>query len=544
MASDDTTFKANCQRNRTCSRGASNTMRLNPWRLEPIDLRRFMRLGVEHIYHGAVDRRRGCLPFATFNLTDPPACAKHDYWGSPHIAGRFCDALAVTSDIVDVPADHEVIDGLRKLLHDSLDNPSELPFDSFPWPPDDKRTALMHNCREVLLGLLGLWQWQGCEHSEVLARKLVRTIEKMTCQSDAFPSWILHEDGWAKPEPDKLNYTTGRLIGALVAYYRVTEDEMAIDLAKRFAEMNIRETFTAEGRLTTAAGMHLHSTEGTMASLLDLGVLLGDERYLQIGKQIYDVGLVPWRTSYGWAKEMTEEKDASKSNRGEANNTGDFIEAALRLGQAGYPQYYSDAERFIRNGLLASQVVETDWIPQSDLADEKDVVYSNIRQRAKGAFAFTTPNGYHSYNTDLVGGSLQSLSQAYRQIVTNDALGVHVNMHFHCDSPWLTLRCHMPEEGRLEIHMLEEASLYVRLSDDLNRQDVMLQVNGKHQTAEWKASELFVGRLSPADAVVVMFPLHKRQTQEATPEHGTFDIDWIGDTIVGMTPMQGNISLY
>ena len=56
----------------------------------------------------------------------------------------------------------------------------------------------------------------------------------------------------------------------------------------------------------------------------------------------------PFRSSYGWVKEfiwapwLAEPLQAAgyagfDINRGEANNTGDLIEAALLLGQAGYP---------------------------------------------------------------------------------------------------------------------------------------------------------------------------------------------------------------
>jgi len=498
-----------------------------------------MRLGIEHIYQGAVDRRRGCLPFVRFNLTESPTWARHEWWGSPHMVGRFLDALALTAEMVDVPADEEVIDGLRALLHGSLDNPSGLPFDSLPGP-DGERTAPMHTCREVLLGLLGLWQWRKCDRSKVLATKLVRTIEEVTRPTGVYPSATLGPKGWAAPQPGELNYTCGRFIGALLAYYRTTQDAMAIDLAKRFADANIKETFTPEGELTAAAGAHLHSTEGTMTAILDLGVVTGEDRYFQIARRVYDVGLKRWRTSYGWAKESR----GDSPGRGEANNTGDFTEAALILGQNGYPQYYRDAERFIRNGLLASQIVATDWIVPSSESDTDEYVYSDIRRRAKGAFAFTMPNGYHSYNTDLMGGALQSLAQAYRQIVSRDSAGVHVNMLFSCDSPWVSLRSGVPEEGRLEIRALQACTLFVRLADDAARPGVVLHVNGQPRTPQWKESELGVGEVTPGATVTIAFPLSKCRTHEAAPGDKPSEIDWIGDTIVAMQPKQGIIALY
>jgi hypothetical protein len=368
----------------------------------------------------------------------------------------------------------------------------------------------------------------------------VRRIEAVTRKTGTFPAATLGEGGWVAPKSGELNMTSGRLIGALVAYYRASKDGTALDLAKRFAEVNIKQTFTPKGELTPAAGTHLHSTEGTMMALLDLGVLLGEERYLHVAKQVYDNGLKRWRTSWGWAKETPDES----AGRGEANNTGDFIEAALLLAQAGPPEYLRDAERFIRNGLLASQVVETDWIVQSNEADTEEDVYSDIRRRVRGAFAFTTPNGYHSYNSDLMGGALQSLAQAYRQIVSRDAAGVRVNLLFSCDSPWLSLRSQLPKEGRLDIQMRKATTLSVCLPEDVARQNVVVQVDGQSRAAQWKGTELALGQLTPPATVTIVFPLTKRNVSETPRGFGAYEVDWVGDTIVAMQPGEGKISLF
>lgn len=455
------------------------------------------------------------------------------------MVGRFLDALAVTSDWIDMPVDEEVVDGLRTLLHKSLDNPAGFPFDAGVDPALQKRAVAMHHCRETLLGLVALWQWRKCDQSAKLARKLVRTIEQVTRKTGTFPSELLTENGWSKPEPNTLNTTSGRLIGGLIAYYRASKDGLAIELAKRFADINIKETLTSEGELTPAAGTHLHSTEGTVTALLDLGVLTGEKRYFEIAKRAYDVGLRPWRTSWGWAKESRD----NNPGRGEANNTGDFVEAALILGANGYPRYFREAERFIRNGLLASQIVTTDWIVPSKEHDTDECVYSDIRRRVRGAFAFTTPNGYHSYNTDLMGGAMRSLAQAHRQIITQDVAGVHINMLFGCDSPWLSLRSSLPKAGRLDLQVRKPATVFVRL-DEENQQNIVVSVDGKQQPAKWKNGELALGQLTPKTEVAILLPLPNRRTTETPRGFGAYQVDWAGDTIVAMQPSEGVVPLY
>lgn len=518
-------------------------LRLNDLRLKATDMRQSIRLGVEHICQGAVNRRRGCLPLVRFNLTESPAWARHEYWGSPHMVGRFLDALAVSAPILDLPADEEVVEGLRQLLHECLDHPSGFAFDTLPDPHTGQRGAGMHNCREVLLALTGLTQWRGCEQSQALARRFVRAIEEATRETGTFPAPILLDYGWAA-QPAQENHPnthSGRLIGALVKYYRVTHDPVALDLAVRFADHNIAHTFTPEGELTEAAGEHLHSTEGTVTAIIDLGVLTGEADYVQIGKRLYDVGLRPWRTSFGWAKEGRNER----RDRGEANNTGDFIEAALLLGQAGYQEYFGDAERFIRNGLLASQIVNTDWIPPYDgTPDTEDHLYSDVHLRAKGAFAFTTPNDYHSYNTDLVGGAVQSLCEAWQAILTEDQAGLHVNMLFSRESEALALCSCLPEEGRVEITMHRAHPLFVRLPSWLERERLQVRVNGERRAPGLHRREIFLPDLAPGNRVELTFEQDRRQTTEKARGFETYRIDWVGDTIVDMEPQGSIVRLY
>ena len=516
------------------------SQRLNDLRLKAIDLRQFIRLGVEHIYHGAINRRRRCLPLVRFGLTESPPWGRHEYWGSPHMVGRFLDALAVSAPIIDVPDDEEAVDGLSKLLFACLDNPTGFAFDTLP-NPEGKRSAAMHHCRELLLALTGLMQWKNCGKSRELAHQFVRTIEAATRETGTFPASQLFEDGWAEQPAEEIypNTHSGRLIGALVKYYRVTNAPVALDIAIRFAEHNIAHTFTPEGELTKFAGGHLHSTEGTVTAIIDLGILTNESYYIDLGKRLYDVGLRPWRTSFGWAKESR----SSSEGRGEANNTGDFIEAAVLLGQAGYREYFSDAECMIRNGLLASQIVNTDWIPEYDgTPDTDDVIFSDVKSRARGAFAFTTPNDYHSYNTDLVGGAVQSLCEAWNAIFTKDQSGLHVNLLFSKESEQITMRSYLPEEGRLEITLHQAYSLFIRIPSWLSRDTLQVFVNGQIRSPRFHRHEVFIQEIAPGDKVELTFhQAEHRTTESAAGYDKPYEIDWLGDTIINISP-QGRIA--
>ena len=62
--------------------------------------------------------------------------------------------------------------------------------------------------------------------------------------------------------------------------------------------------FGADGSIADAAGTHMHSITGTITGLIDYGILVGDETIIEGARSAYDVGMRPFRSSYGWVKEF------------------------------------------------------------------------------------------------------------------------------------------------------------------------------------------------------------------------------------------------
>jgi hypothetical protein len=519
--------------------------RMNDLRLNPVDLRNHIRLGVHHVYHGAVNRSRGFLPLVTFELLKHPIHVCHLWWGTPHMVGRYLDALAVASEVIEFSEDREADEALAGFIFDCLDNEMNLPIHNFG-DEQGRPLAWMHNCREVLLALTGLWRWKKNEKALDTAKKFVRTLERVTRETGSFPgSECMAETGWGGEMTDYPNTHSGRLVGALVRYYRATEDDLAIDLAKRLADFNIAKAFTPEGELTERAGTHLHSTEGTVTGILDLGMVTNDRRYLEIGKLVFDRGLRPWRTSFGWAKENR----TVDPGRGEANNTGDFIQSALILGQMGFPEYFQIAEKMIRNGLLGAQIVNTDWIPESPdpPPDTPDIFYrrEEICRRAMGAFAFTTPNAYHSLNTDLIGGAIQSLCDAYKTSVTTNGNTVQVNLLFTAESPHVSVKSLLPAKGSVTVFMKQAGTLSVFFPTAEGNSDVTAFVNDQRIPVVRQGQYVLFDDLKKESKAHLHFKPVTKQTQEkATGYNQPFDINWRGDTIMDMSPSPEIGSLY
>ncbi len=523
-----------------------------------IDLKRHLALGVEFIINN-LDERQNYLPFFHYELIQQPTGMRHGPFDSPHVVGRFLDALGRCSRIIELPDQAEIYDALAEQLYDSLErHPSGLPWNTpAAWQPD---VAAMHNCREVVLGLLALWNWRNDARAERALRRFCRSIFKVIGAGARFPGESLGPDGWTTafsgilaPPPA----STGRLIRPLVQYYRQSADEIALELARRFAVDNLDMAFKADGSIADAAGTHMHSITGTITGLIEYGILAEDATIIEGARRAYDVGMRPFRSSYGWVKEfrwapwLAEPLQAAgyagfDINRGEANNTGDLIEAALLLAKAGYPDYYEDADRMLRNHLLASQVVDTSWVQEaSGHEDDDEARYGDVARRARGGFCFggtksliSYPDEAYQVNADLVGGALQSICESWEAIASVDDKTVRFDLLFSKEDSAYSLTCPPPGPEPIALRLRQAASVQLRIPSWAQPAGVTLQISEMPKaSAEDLISDGYL-RLSPLapDTVVKVWLPSRRETVAEVVGGERCEIDWHNDTVVGINP--------
>ena len=185
-------------------------------RVSELDLGSHLNLAVEHMFH-TLDERQDYLPFFHYELIQQPTRLQHGPFDSPQVVGRYLDALGCCAPIIDLPDAPEVYDALALQLYDSLErHRSGLSWNApTPWQPN---MAVMHNCREVILGLLALWNWRGDGRAEPALRRLCRSILAAIGDEARFPGECLGPEGWTTafngilaPPPA----TTGRMIRPL-----------------------------------------------------------------------------------------------------------------------------------------------------------------------------------------------------------------------------------------------------------------------------------------------------------------------------------------
>ena len=248
-------------------------------------------------------------------------------------------------------------------------------------------------------------------------------------------------------------------------------------------------------------------------------------------------GLWAMRDELGWSCESTEQEE---SDHGETNNSGDMLETALILGRWGFSEYYHDAERMLRGHLLPSQVRDTSFIVDPPNPDGVDGL-RDVADRHLGSYGFPAPYGHKSvgkgrgnlsFNMDIVGGTVASLCEAYREVVREEVTGHWVNMLFDHETD--AVRVRSPYGGcGLTVEVLKAGPLFVRIPPWVDR--AKLKVEGTGGLPTWSDDYLFISQPTVRQPIRINFPLEDQDLVLSERLHiRPIRVRMRGDVVVAM----------
>ena len=204
----------------------------------------------------------------------------------------------------------------------------------------------------------------------------------------------------------------------------------------------------------------------------------------------------------------------------------------------GYTKYFEDAERILRCHLLPSQLRDVSFIEEPDNPDNVDGL-RDVADRHRGAFGFPAPYGHEpmgiesvGFNMDIVGGSVGSLCEAWRDAVRTDEAGHWVNLHFDRETEHLAVASPYPN-GILRVKVKTAAPLFVRIPSWAGPIDADICSNG-----------YLVLPQPPVDHWIdIAIPLKER---EIVLKHRTRDIRVLlrGDEVVKMDSFGADLTYF
>lgn len=472
--------------------------------------------------------------------------------GISHVIGRGLLGLLLAEEVVGIPVPDSTLQIFERFLKDAYSYEGSL--NAFIDTARNSRPYMAaHNMREGLYGLIYLGKRRSREWALEKAGLMIAKLEKITDSNGHFSVALAKEAGldnrFEGIGGDDAT-TSGRIIEPLLEYYIMTKSSSALRLAGLYASSTLGSAFTQNGDIKPFAqsGGHIHSLTSSLCGIIKYAVLSDDKEMLRACIQIMDNGIRKHSSSWGWVDEVTVDHWANEKLRGEMNQTGDVIRAALLLGNAGYIRFYDIAERFLRNMLLQGQHFEKEMKRYvrdnpSPLNDrERRVMTRNI-----GGYSMQLPNdrmqdGKWPLSTlDVTSGAIHALCEAWRNRAVNVDSVVRLNLLFDFQNEDIEISSSLPLVGKIQFFKKTEKDLYVRIPNWVNETSLSLEVMGK-QTDALKMVDgyLHVGKLYKGAAGTISFTIKSVRKAEEI-EGVKFSTTWWGDQVIDIDP-PGKIS--
>jgi hypothetical protein len=251
-----------------------------------------------------------------------------------------------------------------------------------------------------------------------------------------------------------------------------------------------------------------------------------------------------------------------------------MLEIAVLLAKHRHPDYWQDAERYVRNHLLVHQIVDTGWtagmtpVPWekhllSFLGDGRQTTGGVVRgdraiQSLVGGFAGwgavtamsdNSPASNSNQHCCNAAGA-RALYDAWRYAVADKNSILDVNLHIsrnHAAAEIAAMEAIRPrpalpaggsdEVGGLRIAMKQARRLRIRVPEFVAAKEMRISINRKTVEPRQDGAFLDLGTVQRGDRIEVLYPMKSRTTREQIAL-GAFEFHWRGATVVEASPTQ------
>jgi hypothetical protein len=540
-----------------------------------LDLIRAARLGLNFL-NRCVDLDRRCQPYFVTQFKNDPAELRHDWPDFSDLTSRYIEALFLVRKMLALTEPTQTELALRKLFISFFSENDGLSYrPSFSEPyfstilngPYNDHVAEVFDQSRVLWTLLTWYRETG---DKTILKRLYHLVEALNQRMIKIEDWGCYEMAALKPgyfpSPDAQPmrhqlYFAGSLIHALVESFEVTGMELSLEMAKRLTNY-VRfhaDAYTIDGRFTcvvgpkkepTGADGHTHTRLAGLAGMIRLGTIIGDRELVEWAQKSYDWFAETFSADFGWSPEFV-----GRSIEAEGCETCaimDHLQCLLTLTQAGFPRYWNDFERIVRNHLLEQQIIDTRLFQNHlDLPDTDLSCFHDVGEKVLGGFGgWCAPNDFvgncdlHFHLMNCCGPSgVKAIYLAWNNIFKWEGDCCTINLLMDHESLELSIKNHQPRKGQIEITSRRDCVLKIRIPDWVNPAQINVLCEDKpiHYTVHdiWLQLPFF----SANKTLFIEYPL--RNLIRTTHINGrNYKVHWVGDTVVSIDPPGRYIPLY
>ena len=374
-----------------------------------------------------------------------------------------------------------------------------------------------------------------------------------------------------------------RLIQAPGCYYKITGYKPAEELSRKLINgiLHNENHYTTEGYFCSkgmddddseSKGLaHFHAHTFALMSMVDYAVAAGDKELLEFTRKSFEWAKKQGNSTVGFFPEYI-----SPNWEGcETCEVADMVAIALKLSEAEIGDYWDDADKWIRNQFIESQLTRIDWIyditkdwddaPEnnSDTFEEEDIEYygnlinnfystDRVLERSLGGFARNTTgnswfnDGNNKVEGCCVGNGARTLYYIWENIMDYKNNNLKVNLLLNRASEWADLYSYLPYEGQINLKIKTACNtILIRIPDwvSQNSLEVECTVNNEYRKLKWDKRYINIGKGNPGDIIKIKFPIYERTVKEIIANK-EYTLVIRGNTVISIDPESEECSLY
>ncbi|PKL21443.1 MAG: hypothetical protein CVV48_07705 [Spirochaetae bacterium HGW-Spirochaetae-4] len=523
--------------------------RLSDWMQwsDPIDVRRRSALAMRNVFEMA-DPRFNHVTYIGASLSENPPHFVHHRLGWTEALPYSVVGAVIGRKITQEVGDEKVVAGQRSLLlshftgMDGFVHSPASPW-SAPYPMDIWEQA------RTLYALIYWFGETGEERLLDYAEAMVDGLFKLSVPRGSERVFPANSFARCSMGP----YGVGAIIDPLLWYYQMSGNHKALMVGIGTAEFFMDPANGFFDEQWGAKGF-FRSVVACLNGFSKAAAVTGDPRILSRAKCLHDAA-VSRCTAYG------------STPCGEpACSDFELNGSALSLVQAGYPEYWDQIDRFIRNQTARSQFIDPNEY-DSEKASKKRVNlyniydgypddlqvlpfddYRDVVNRSVGGAMWCSPSGHSFFPASLMicctSHVLRSFEIAWDHSLYETNTGLVSDLQFSVDNALGTIVSHEPKEGRAVFTFAKDTeSLRIRIPSFADVGKVALSKNGESVPTRIERGYLVADRLSKGCAYDFTFPLAERESVEwqqlfEFPDYdhpaatGEYRVQWRGNSCV------------
>jgi hypothetical protein len=438
---------------------------------------------------------------------------------------------------------------------------------------DADRVYHVWGATKILHALAEDYRRTGSVAARDTARKIMLRLKQLavftgpdTCY---FPAGMgaVSQDG--TPVSNSWNPNPAPVVEPLLNYYLATGDAEALTFARAYAEgiMSAAQPggihIGADGSF---GGGHGHAVLHALWGIAHLGIVTGDARYTEFVKRSLD-----WVLSLGTGTGWLPAAPDWAANCNEMCMISDAMSNAALIARAGYPDYFDDVERFLRNYISNLQFIVT---PEFEAyyrrlhpaAAERDIEQGllSLRKFQGGIIGGSGLNAYenellHAHGFEMFGccapEGMRAIYTAWTHTIQRlpasplGPEGVYVNLCLNRDSEWGNVHSAFPAAGGFSVKARIRDTFYLRPPHWAPRAMVHCFRNGALTPAVWSGAYVRFDDVQDGDELALSYPLLQfthvagGQWQKVAPAL-KLTFEWRGNMVVSVDPPAQHTPLF